>query len=115
MNYKEVTSFKTLKEYLMEVRPQTNRGDKVICYRVITRPWPNGPRPYETFIETEALGPAGTYREFYGYLEDVFHNVNHGLLEITQPQELIKQDARGGPTHLTNEGLSGTLPSTQKE
>lgn len=112
MNYKEVTSFKTLKEYLMEVRPQTNRGDKVIRYRVITRPWPNGPRPYETFIETEALGPAGTYREFYGYLEDVFHNVNHGLLETPHT---IAQDARGGPTHLTNEGLSGTLPSTQKE
>ena len=81
MKYTDVKSFIQLKEYLLQVRPLADNGDPIVKYRVVSKPWKNGPRPNETWVEAEVQGRLGTYKKFYGYLEDVFHNVNAGLLE----------------------------------
>jgi hypothetical protein len=104
MDYKQVKSFQDLREYLIQVRPLANNGDKVLYYKVVSKPWKHGPRPTETWVEAVIQGSVGQYKKFYGYLEDVFHNVDAGLLEPL-PELLDK----GGDIEYT-QTLKGETP-----
>ena len=64
-----------LKQYLLHVRRET-RGKKVIKYRLRTQ------LVEDPIVEQQLLTPHGPKWEFYGFLEDVIHNVRKGLLEV---------------------------------
>jgi len=75
-NYKTISSFRELKDYLLSVRPVAS-GHKVLKYDVAFV-------GDEGIVRQKHLMPSGEPAWFfYGYLDDVKHNVALGLLEPT--------------------------------
>ena len=77
MKYTDVNSFAALRDYLLQVRPFDSSGRRVERYRIRTR-WETTTNGFLTTVE--ALTDDGKWR-YYGDLDDVFHNVDAGLLD----------------------------------
>ena len=83
----EIKTLSDLKAYLLQVRPLEANGDRILKYRVRSETWHNGPKPIMTFVESVVMGKEGTYNRFYGYVADVLHNANKGLLEPKEDKQ----------------------------